>query len=116
MRPEVAKFLHDIRQATLLLEDFTQGKSFADYQADALLRAAVEREFIIIGEALTQASKLEPGLSQSITALAQIVAFRNVLVHGYAIVQHQTVWGVIENDLSLLKQQIEALLTQAGPP
>ena len=76
MRPEIAKHLHDVRQALMLLEDFTRGKSFADYQADALLRAAVEREFIIIGEALMQASKLEPGLSQSITALPQIIAFR----------------------------------------
>jgi uncharacterized protein with HEPN domain len=35
-----------------LIRDFTRGKSFADYDADPLLRAAVEREFITICEAL----------------------------------------------------------------
>jgi len=54
MRPEVAKLLQDVDQAATLLEDFTRGKSFADYQSDALLRAGVERQFIIIGEALMQ--------------------------------------------------------------
>ena len=59
MPPEIAKFLHDIFVACQLLEDFTRGKSFADFQADALLRAGVEREFITIGEALMQADKLD---------------------------------------------------------
>jgi len=35
MRPEVAKLLQDVDQAATLLEDFTRGKSFADYQSDA---------------------------------------------------------------------------------
>jgi hypothetical protein len=60
MPPEIAKWLHDVITACTLLEDFTRGKSFADYQADALLRADVEREFITIGEALTQALNSMP--------------------------------------------------------
>ena len=94
MRPECAKFLHDVRQALVLLRDFSRGKSFDDYQADALLSAAVEREFIIIGEALLRASRLEPGLSQSITAFPQIIALRNLLLHRHAVVQKQIVLGI----------------------
>lgn len=116
MRPEVVKYLQDIRQACALLEDFTRGKSFANYQAEALLRAGVEREFIVIGEALMQAAKLEPTLDQFIPALPQIVGFRNVLVHGYAVVQHRTVWGIVENDLAPLQQQVQSLIAQAGSP
>jgi uncharacterized protein with HEPN domain len=116
MRPEVAKFLADVDQAAALLEDFTRGKSFADYQADALLRAGVERQFIIIGEALMQASKLESTLPQFIPALPQIVAFRNVLVHGYAVVQHRTVWGIVENEVGRLRQQVQSLLSSANVP
>jgi hypothetical protein len=67
MRPEALKLLHDVRQACQLLEDFTRGKTFADYLADALLRAGVEREFIVIGEAFTQAGKLEPDFDKVIT-------------------------------------------------
>ena len=116
MPPEVAKYLEDVRQACVLLQDFTRGKSFADYGANALLRAGVEREFILVGEALLQASKKESALGQSITSLPKIIGFRNILVHGYAVIQNQTVWSVVENDLALLKQEVEWLLKQAGPP
>ncbi len=116
MRPETAKYLEDVRQACALLADFTHGKSLADYEADPLLRAAAERQFILIGEALFQAARKDSTLGQSITSLPQIIGFRNILVHGYAAIQHQTVWGVIENDLAPLKQQVEDLLAQSYPP
>jgi uncharacterized protein with HEPN domain len=107
-------YLVHVRQACALLDEFMRDKSFADYQADALLRSAVERQFIIIGEALTQAK--DPALDQAITELRQIVAFRNILVHGYAVVQNRTVWDAIHDDLPLLKQQVEDFLSQVGPP
>jgi uncharacterized protein with HEPN domain len=52
MRLEAKKYLFDMRKAASLLAQFTTGKGFADYDRDAMLRAAVEREFEIIGEAL----------------------------------------------------------------
>jgi uncharacterized protein with HEPN domain len=45
-------FLWDARKAAETIIIFTRGKRFEDYQADAMLRAAVERQFEIIGEAL----------------------------------------------------------------
>jgi uncharacterized protein with HEPN domain len=116
MRPEVAKFLQDVDQAAALLEGFTRGKSFADYEAEALLRAGVERQFIVIGEALMQAAKLEPTLGQWIPALPQIVGFRNVLVHGYAVVQNRTVWGIVETEVAILRLQVRSLLPPVTPP
>ena len=63
-----------------------------------------------------QAEKLDASAVQPITSLRQIIGFRNVLVHGYAAVRHPTVWGVIENDISFLKQQVLGLLAQASTP
>jgi uncharacterized protein with HEPN domain len=59
MRLEAKKYLYDIQQAADLLAEFTGGKSFADYEADAMLRAAVERQFEIVGEALAQLARLD---------------------------------------------------------
>jgi uncharacterized protein with HEPN domain len=55
MPPDVRKFLHDIKQACGLIEQFNTGKSIDDFRSDSQLRSAVERQFITIGEALQQA-------------------------------------------------------------
>ncbi len=59
-----------------------------------MLRAAVEREFEIIGEALAQLSKLDAALVARISDYRRIIAFRNILIHGYADVDDQLVWDL----------------------
>jgi uncharacterized protein with HEPN domain len=113
MLPEVAKYLYDVRQACDLLNEFTQGKTLEDYQNDKLLRSAVERQFIIVGEALMQAEKLHPKLTFSVSVLRQIIGFRNVLVHGYAVIKHQTVWGIFQHDLPVLRKEVEDILAES---
>ncbi len=49
MKPEARKYLYDIWRAVELLTEFTADKAFQDYERDAMLRAAVERQFEIIG-------------------------------------------------------------------
>ena len=78
MRPEVVKFLQVVSEACEVLFAFTQGKSFEDYGSDRLLRAEVEREFITIGEALLQASKLDSSFELAITDLQLIIGIREV--------------------------------------
>lgn len=76
MPPETGKYLYDIKQAAELIAGFTAGKAFADYGKEAMLRAAVEREFEIIGEALSQLSKLDSGTIAKISEHRRIIAFR----------------------------------------
>lgn len=52
MRLESKKYIYVILQATRNLKQFAKDKTFSDYEGDALLRSAVERQFEIIGEAL----------------------------------------------------------------
>jgi hypothetical protein len=51
MRLEAKKYLYDIQQAAARVAEFTTGKHLEDYRSNAMLRAAVERQFEIIGEA-----------------------------------------------------------------
>lgn len=60
-----------------------------------MLRSAVERQFTIIGEALNELRREDPGRAALIPALSDIVAFRNVLVHGYASIKHDRVWQAV---------------------
>jgi uncharacterized protein with HEPN domain len=113
MRPEGKKYLYDIRKACELLAEFAAGKTFADYAADALLRSAVERQFEIIGEALSQAIKLEPDFADAISEARRIISFRNILIHGYAAVSNEVVWDVLQKDLPTLQRQVGGLLSRA---
>lgn len=110
MRLEAKKYLHDIKQAADLLAEFTASKAFADYARDAMLRAAVEREFEIIGEALARLAKLDERLASRIGDYRRIVAFRNILIHGYAEVDDRLVWDVVETKLPVLRREVALLL------
>ncbi len=113
MQAETAKFLHDVITACDLVAKFSSGKTFSEYQSNEMLCAAVEREFIIVGEALMQARKLDPEIVGTITAVVKIIGFRNVLVHGYGIIQPATVWSVKEKDMAVLRREVQALLATA---
>lgn len=110
MLPETRKFLYDASVACELLQQFTHSRNLDDYRSDPLLRSAVERQFIVVGEALAAVLKTDPTLKDSISNIRRIISFRNVLVHGYSSVEHETVWGIIENHLSLLRREINILL------
>lgn len=112
MRPEIRKYLFDIHQACKTLLDFIRDKSLQDYNADLLLRSGVERQLMIIGEALNQAYQLDPALSESVSNIREIINLRNVIVHGYAIVENETIWGIIEDDLPQLYKEVQMLLQQ----
>jgi uncharacterized protein with HEPN domain len=102
--------LEDIRRSAELIQSFTAGRSLPDYTADELLRSAVERQFTIIGEALTRLEKLDVSIASQISEYRQIIGFRNVLVHGYELIDDAIVWTSIQVHLPILKQQVEALL------
>jgi uncharacterized protein with HEPN domain len=112
MQLEAKKYLYDVQRAAGLIADFTKNKSFADYQRDAMLRSAVERQFEVIGEALSQLSRLDDELAARVTEHRRIIAFRNILIHGYADVDDHVVWDVVETKLPRLRQEVEALLAE----
>ncbi len=92
------------------IERFTAGSSFDDYLGNEMLRAAVERQFEIIGEALGRLRQADATTASRVPDLDRIVAFRNVLVHGYATVDDRLVWGVVEGKLADLLDALRSLL------
>jgi uncharacterized protein with HEPN domain len=111
MRREARKYLYDIGIACRRLGDFTNSKTYDDYEHDLMLSSAVERQFEIIGEALNQLHRVDSGIAEQIPGYQRIIAFRNILIHGYAVIQNHTVWGVVEGDLPALADRVEQLLS-----
>ena len=74
------------------------------------MRAAVERQFEIIGEALGSLRRIDAELAAVIPDIGRIIAFRNVLIHGYATIDDALVWGVVEGELPQLIQALAQML------
>jgi len=113
MQLEAKKLLEDIRQACEEILAFTGGKTFQDYKQDRLLRSGVERQFEIIGEALNRLVKTTPDAAGQISHHKRIISFRNILIHGYDLVEDAVVWDVVAKDLPLLHSQVAKLLGNA---
>lgn len=79
-----------------------------------MLRAAVERHCEIIGEAPTRFARSRPEMAARISGLSEAVAFRNILIHGYATVDDATVWRTVTEDLPKLRAAVAALLAELG--
>lgn len=103
-------YLWDGRNAADAIASFAEDRTFEDYKSDLLLRSAVERQFEIIGEALNQLSRVSPELAARIPDLDRMIAFRNILIHGYAVVDDEIVWRAIHENLRTLRSKLEELL------
>jgi uncharacterized protein with HEPN domain len=110
MRLESKKYLYDIAKAAALAMEFVGGKSFTDYAADPMLRSAVERQLEIVGEALAQLARVDPATASQISEHQRIIAFRNILIHGYAEIDQRIVWNVLDLKLPIVRREAEAFL------
>lgn len=112
MRPETPALLWDARKASRLIAQFVADRTWNDYESDPMLRSAVERQFQIIGEALNRLGRLDPGTATLIPDLPRIVAFRNVLVHGYAVIDNELVWEAATRRVVDLAAVLQRLLDE----
>ena len=109
MKHDAEAYLHDIQEAGGHILEFTKGMSEEDYRKNELVKAAVERKFFVIGEALARLRKEYPALLDRISDTEKIIGFRNVLGHGYDIIDDATVWSAIENHLPKLLEEVGIL-------
>ncbi len=109
MDNEIKKFLFDIQESIDSIEKYLgEKRDFKVYMANKMLRRAVEREFEIIGEAMSRIEKLDPSLD--ISGKKQIISMRNRVIHGYDKIDNEIIWGTIVRHLPTLKIEIGNLL------
>jgi uncharacterized protein with HEPN domain len=111
MRRE-AERLQDIWDAIAAIERYTsQGRQTFDRQE--LIQIWVVHHLQIIGEA---ANSLSADLMNQNADMpwAQIIAFRNIVVHEYFRVSLNLVWAIVQNNLPPLKVTVGRMLHELG--
>jgi uncharacterized protein with HEPN domain len=110
MDRRLRKYLADILSSILEIESFMadRPKEYATFCNDTLFRRGVERNIEIMGEAMNQVLKIEPGIS--ITAARKVVDTRNFVIHAYDSLKPDILWGIVINHMPLLKREVESLL------
>ncbi|MGP8330193.1 MAG: HepT-like ribonuclease domain-containing protein [Methanosarcinaceae archaeon] len=102
--------VEDAIEACELILQFTEGMKEVEYYADLKTKAAVEREFEIIGEALNRIKKIDIGMLVNIDNWREIIGFRNVIAHGYDVVEDEIVWDSIERNIPALLKQLNKII------
>jgi len=109
MDEKIKKYLTDIQEAILHIEEFTIGiTSFFDYEKNLMLRRAVERELEIIGEAISRVLHIDENIE--IEHSRRIVDLRNRVIHGYDKIDNAVVWGILVKHIPKLKKEVDELL------
>ena len=104
------RILRYSRRATELVFQFVEGKSFTEYNRDVMLRSAVERQLIIVGESVNWLYRAYPLMAARITDYPKIIAFRNRLVHMFDDIDNQAVWWIVNEKLPITYQEVLGLL------
>jgi uncharacterized protein with HEPN domain len=99
-------------RALLRVPRFMRGRTLEDYLADEMCQAAVERQLEVAGDALGQLRKLAPAVFARVPDGPLIVAFGNVLAHGYATLDHERVYDAATRKVEALTEALEALLAE----
>lgn len=108
MTEKSRKYLSDIIIAIGFIDEFiSEIHDFTEYQKDKKTKSAVERQLIIIGEAVNNFRK-ESGVE--INSSVQIVNFRNRIVHAYDSIDDAIVWVIISRHLMQLRNEVENLM------
>lgn len=112
MRREARKYLTDVERAADSVAAFTDGRDFEMYQADALLRSAVERQLEIIGEAMARLAQADSTVAEQVSDYRRISGLRNVLIHRYGDIDDRLVWDVVQTRVQRFREEVARLLEE----
>jgi len=109
MQPRLLKYILDIESVIQEIESIKRKtqNDFKKFSEDVILQRAVERDLEIIGEAIRKSIEINPKLK--ITATKNIIGLRNIISHAYDSVEPEMLWGIIQNNIPVLAEEIKAL-------
>ena len=105
-------YLNHILDSCRNILEFTKDIDFKTFINKRLIQSAVIRELEIIGEATKNLSDDIRNHSKEIP-WKKLAGMRDKLIHGYFTVDLKEVWITVKKDISILKKDIERILTKS---
>ncbi len=110
MRRDARACLDNVRQGADAIARFIGNAGPHAFLSDELVQSAIERQFMIIGNALTTLSKIDFVVGEKVPERRRIIGFRNLLVHGYGTVDPNLLYRLAREDAPKLRKAVDSLL------
>ena len=112
MPRDIKQYLEDILQAIRDIEQYTaNAKDFDEFSSSAMRVHAILYNLEIIGEAVKNIPAAVKK-KYSYVEWRKMAGLRDIVAHEYFGVSLEIIWGVIQNNLPLVKEQIEGILRE----
>jgi uncharacterized protein with HEPN domain len=116
MERNVQAYLYDIVTACRRIATFTAEMTLEAYSSDICTKAACKSMFEILGESLRRMRTDFPDVFAQIPDAVEMIAFRNIIAHGYDIIDDELVWSSITSEVPPLTHLCEQLLNDRQHP
>lgn len=109
MQPKILKYILDIQSVIQEIETIKTkaNNNFTSFKSDIILQRAIERDLEIIGEAIRKIIEIDPTIT--ITSAKNIIGLRNIISHAYDSVEPEMIWGIIQNNIPVLAEEIKKI-------
>lgn len=111
MRPEEQNlaYLWDMREAAKEIVAFVKGVKVAGFIQNRMIRYAVERQLLVIGEAANHISAKFQEAHPEIP-WRQVIGMRNILAHEYGEIQVDRIWNAATVNVPALLNNLQPLV------
>ena len=112
--PRVRRRLADLLDHTQLAASLVARGPIA-YNTDVMLRLASESLLIRMGETVDRIDKADPLFvnQHPDLELRRLKDTRNLVAHGYDIVDYEIIWTILETNIPAVASKVEELLNQS---
>ena len=110
-KPKEFTRLRHMRNYACEASELIKGKGRKDLDSERLLSLALIRLLEMIGEAANRVSPEFQSRHPSIP-WSQIIGLRNRLIHGYDALDMDILWQVLRQDLPILIEELNGILTE----
>ncbi len=109
----VRDLLSDIVRSIDEINEFSDGltiEDFKQYLSNKMMRRAIERNLIIIGEAMHDIVKVDHTRVMRIKNSRRVIELRNDVVHSYDDLANEKIWQFIWTELPYLRKEVSHIL------